>query len=208
VAAKEKSDKKKYFWSILYLVLVIVGHQLAGIGGFVAGVIIAFGIHRTCRNETFSKTKKWIYSILYVIGGVIIGILVYAIVLGAIDGLMGKSSGAESSASRELKVLVDKNDSIPGGEYSAENFVFFTQSRLLLTFKSDIPSYTCLMTDVEFEKFKNSEQFSCLEGSDSTTEETIDNVFPKDIYYYLILDPTQSDTSIVNYQITIKAQDA
>jgi len=103
MALKENSDKKKYLWSFLYLVLVIVGQQLAGIGGIVGAVIISFGIHRTCRNPDLSTTKKWIYSILYTIGGLIVAWIIVILLTGVLAGIFGANSLANVNSDKNIE---------------------------------------------------------------------------------------------------------
>ncbi len=71
-ALKKESQK----WGYVYLVLVILGIRLAGIGGLVAGIFMAYGLSRVNRNALYTKSKKILYSILYVVVGVCIAIAI------------------------------------------------------------------------------------------------------------------------------------
>lgn len=71
-ALKKESQK----WGYVYLVLVILGIQLAGIGGLVAGIFMAYGLSRVNRNALYTKSKKILYSILYIVVGVCIAIAI------------------------------------------------------------------------------------------------------------------------------------
>lgn len=68
--------KKSQGWMVLYIGLVIVGRQLAGIGGAIGGVFIAFGLNKVLRNPDYSKGKKVFYSILYSIGGIVMALAI------------------------------------------------------------------------------------------------------------------------------------
>lgn len=64
------------YWYLFYILAVIIGQKILGLGGFIGGGFIAFGVHRTLLNDNISKTKKWIYSSLYVVAGVAISFVV------------------------------------------------------------------------------------------------------------------------------------
>lgn len=71
-----EEPKKPLNWMILYLALLVIGQQLAGIGGAIGGVFIAFGLNRVIRNPNYPKNKKILYSILYAIGGVVMALVI------------------------------------------------------------------------------------------------------------------------------------
>lgn len=65
-------NENSLYWYLFYILAVIIGQKILGLGGFIGGGLIAFGLHRTLLNDNISKTKKWIYSLLYVVAGVAI----------------------------------------------------------------------------------------------------------------------------------------
>ncbi len=69
--------KSKAFLELFLIIFpILIGFKLAGVGGLLGGFIIVFGINRTIRNIDFSASKKIIYSVLYLVGGVVLALLV------------------------------------------------------------------------------------------------------------------------------------
>lgn len=68
--------KQTFSWVILYIVLLIFGQQLAGIGGAMGGAFIAFGLNKVIQNQNYSINKKFLYSILYIIGGIVMALII------------------------------------------------------------------------------------------------------------------------------------
>jgi hypothetical protein len=95
-----KPKKSLNNWYVLYLVLLIGGQQLAGIGGAIGGVFIAFGLNKVLRNADYSNGKKVFYSILYSIGGIIMALVIgiaLTFVLRYYFPTIGQKSNIEST---------------------------------------------------------------------------------------------------------------
>ncbi|MBM3232955.1 hypothetical protein FJZ18_02185 [Candidatus Pacearchaeota archaeon] len=97
-------EKKAWGWWILYLTLFIIGQQLAGLGGIIGAAIIAFGIHRTIRNPNYSRGKKILFIVLYIIGGLVVAILILMALLSIIGGIFGGNyiSNVKSNSNIEV----------------------------------------------------------------------------------------------------------
>ncbi len=99
-------SKKPMVWLIVYIVLIVVGQQLAGVGGIIGGAFIAFGLNRAIRNPAYSKGKKILFSVLYAIGGVAIA-LVIALLLTLVIRYYFPSAGQKSNIESTYQVPTD-----------------------------------------------------------------------------------------------------
>lgn len=174
-------NKKSYMWSILYIALLIIGQALAGIGGMIGAFIISFGVHKVVRNPDLSTSKKWVYSILCTVGGLIVAflvMLVFALIL------IGTSEASES------QVLADVSGDVPAGEYGGQSFSIAYATELTINSSSSIPVNTCLADEVEFQNFNTGKDFGCLGGT--FLEEGSADSFKISVgsgnYYYLFFD--------------------
>jgi len=107
--------KKPLNWMILYIALLVIGQQLAGIGGAIGGVFIAFGLNRVIRNPNYPKNKKILYSILYTVGGVAMALVIafgLTLVLRYYFPTIGQKSNIESTYQVPSNFSTYKNDNM------------------------------------------------------------------------------------------------
>ncbi len=110
-----EKPKKPLNWMILYIALFVIGQQLAGIGGAIGGVFIAFGLNRVIRNPNYPKNKKILYSILYTIGGVAMALVIafgLTLVLRYYFPTIGQKSNIESTYQVPSNFSTYKNENM------------------------------------------------------------------------------------------------
>ncbi len=108
-------SKKALNWMILYIALLIIGRELAGIGGAIGGIFIAFGLNRVIRNPNYTKNNKVLYSIFYSIGGIAISFfiaLVLTLALRYFFPTIGQKSNIESTYQIPSDFSIYKNDNM------------------------------------------------------------------------------------------------
>jgi hypothetical protein len=77
---KKALEQKQYGRAFLYIALVVLGAQFAGIIGSVGAAIVIYGIHRVLTNSAYSTKRKWIQSLIYVIAGMLVVFIVESLV--------------------------------------------------------------------------------------------------------------------------------
>jgi hypothetical protein len=63
--------RKEYGWFIFYIASLVISQRLAGIVGAVVSVLVATTLYKTIKSATYSRTKKIVLSLAYIIVGVV-----------------------------------------------------------------------------------------------------------------------------------------
>lgn len=88
--AKEMYERKEYWWFAFYIFLIVGAARFAGAIGAVVSVLVATGLYTTLKNNQYSVGKKVIFSILYVVSGIVAGFIAINVFVGSLTWFMGE----------------------------------------------------------------------------------------------------------------------
>ena len=103
---KEIIDNKKYGWVFFIIFSFLLGSKIAGIIGSLGAGLIALYFYKIVINTQLSKKKKFAYSSLLIVGGLIITAILYITLIMAIE----KLSGHEFVKEPEVAFIANNND--------------------------------------------------------------------------------------------------
>jgi hypothetical protein len=78
---KKALMQKQYGRALLYITLLVWGAQFMGPFGAVGAILVIYGLHRVLTDSTYSTSRKWIQSLLYIIVGTLLVFAVRSLVL-------------------------------------------------------------------------------------------------------------------------------
>jgi len=88
------------------------------------------------------------------------------------------------------------------GEYIGQKFQLIKNTNISIEFISDLPVYTCIATEEEFDNYLEGENYFCVGGSvsDETTEDYSEGMLEAGNYVYLF---DSNEKTEIKYELLI-----
>jgi hypothetical protein len=178
-------------WTLVLVVLVIIGWQLAGIGGAIGAALISFGLQKTIEDRSYSKNKKTLFSFVYVIAGVVLALVIAV----PVTMLVYKAPLGDIINQTNPVVM---NGSVGPNDGSAQSLTFYKTTSAKMVIKSNHPVTVCVLDQNGINALSKHQNYSCLNSEQKPTQVS-------SIYLYEFtetLNPGNYGVMVINSQAT------